>query len=115
MTTVGLVSTVGYLIVGLKMAIPLGLLTGFAEIVPTLGPFAALVIALLFALTQSPGTVFGVLIVYSFVQLLESYVLLPMVIKKTTHIPPVVDTVHGRVLGQFWAGLDCYWQCRWTW
>ena len=72
-------------------------------------------IALLFALTQSPGTVFGVLIVYSFVQLLESYVLLPMVIKKTTHIPPVVTLFTVVFWGQLLVRLDCCWRCRWTW
>lgn len=107
MAAVGVASGIGYAVVGLNLGLPLAVLAGVSEIVPTLGPAATFLIALLFAATQGSGVVLGVAIVYGIVQLLESYVLLPLVMKEAVKIPPVVTlftvVLWGQVFGA--AGL----------
>lgn len=107
MMVVGLASWVGYVLVGLDFAIPLALVAGVAEIVPTVGPAVAFVVALLFAATQGVGVLIGVCIIYVIVQVIESYILVPLVMKKAVDIPPVVTlftvVLWGKVFGA--AGL----------
>lgn len=107
MAVVGLAAWIGFAVVGLEFAVPLALLAGVAEIVPTVGPAAAFLVALLFASTQGTGTLIGVAVTYVLIQLVESYVLVPLVMKKAVKVPPVVTlfsvVLWGKVFGA--AGL----------
>ena len=107
MAVVGVAAWAGYVLVGLEFAAPLALLAGVAEIVPTVGPAAAFLVALLFAATQGTGTLLGVAVVYIVIQVIESYVLVPLVMKKAVKVPPVVTlftvVLWGKVFGA--AGL----------
>lgn len=90
MSVIGLVSWIGYTLIGLNMALPLAILAGLAEIVPTVGPLVAFLVALMLGLTQGPATAAGVAGLWVVVQTLESYVLLPLVMREAVSIPPVV-------------------------
>ena len=90
MALVGVASWGAYAAVGLSMALPLALLAGVAEVVPTVGPIIAVSVALVFAATQGTTQVVGVLVAYLIIQTLESYVILPLVMKRAVRIPPVV-------------------------
>ncbi len=107
MVVVGLAAWAGFAVVGLEFAVPLALLAGVAEIVPTVGPAAAFLVALLFASTQGTGTLIGVAVTYLIIQLVESYILVPLVMKKAVKVPPVVTlftvVLWGKVFGA--AGL----------
>ena len=107
MVSIGVASYLGYTIVGLHWALPLAMFAGLTEFVPTVGPAATLLVALLLAATQGAAQVIGVLIVYLVVQGLESYVLIPLVMKSAVDIPPVVALftliLWGKLLGL--AGL----------
>ena len=96
-------SAIGYSIVGLKFALPLALLAGLAEIVPTVGPACAVAVALLLAATQSGAKVVGVLIVYAVIQAIEAYVILPMIMRGAVNIHPAVTlfsvVLWGKVFG----------------
>jgi predicted PurR-regulated permease PerM len=103
MLIVGVASWIGYRVVGLQFAGPLALLAGISEIVPTVGPIIAFVVAVFFAAGQDSGTVWGVLIVYVIVQTLESQVLLPIVMRQAVKISPVVTlftvVLWGKIFG----------------
>jgi predicted PurR-regulated permease PerM len=88
--TIGVASGIGYALVGLNFAIPIAFFAGVSEVVPTVGPLVTFIIALIFAATQSLGTVIGVVIVYAIVQGLESYLLMPLIMKKAVEVPPLV-------------------------
>src|SRR5665213_3234264 len=92
-------SSIGYSIARLKFALPLALLAGFAEIVPTVGPAIAAVVALLFAASQSNGAVVGVILTYVSIQSLEAYLILPLIMKGAVKIHPAI-TLFSVV---FWA------------
>ncbi|MFP4355115.1 MAG: AI-2E family transporter [Phycisphaerae bacterium] len=90
MTVIGVVSGVGFWLIGLKLAAALGLFAGLAQIVPTFGPLLTLVAAMLVAALQGTTQVIGVAAVYLIVQTIESYFLTPMVMRKAVKIPPIV-------------------------
>ncbi len=101
-------SSIGYSLIGLKMAIPLALLAGFAEIVPTVGPaIACLVAALVGAATQGGAAAGAVLFVWGCIQALEAYVILPMIMKGAVNIHPAITlftvVLWGKIFGV--AGL----------
>lgn len=107
MVIVGLVSWLGYTISGITFAIPLAALAGLAELVPTIGPIFAGSVAVLIASTQGSGQVAGAVATWAVVQTLESYLLLPMIMKRAVHMPAVITLFSvifwGEVLGP--AGL----------
>src|SRR5690606_18560946 len=64
-------------------------------------------VATMFALTQGTSTAIGVAVVYLVIQGIESYALVPIVMKRAVMIPPVVTlftvVLWGKVFGA--AGL----------
>ncbi|HXH81359.1 MAG TPA: AI-2E family transporter [Candidatus Tectomicrobia bacterium] len=107
MVCVGVASWIGYTVIGLRVPLLLALLAAVLEIVPTLGPLLTLAAALLIASTQGVTQVVGVLVVYVVVQALESYLILPLVMREAVRVPPFVTLftiiLWGAVLGP--AGL----------
>ncbi|HWE01875.1 MAG TPA: AI-2E family transporter [Tepidisphaeraceae bacterium] len=94
-------SGIGYSIARLKFALPLALLAGLAEMVPTIGPAVAAIIATLFAASQSSGAVVGVVITYTIIQSLEAYLILPLIMRGAVKIHPAI-TLFSVVL---WAKI----------
>ena len=103
MVVMGVGSFVGYTIIGLQWALALGVVAGVLEAVPTVGPLTTFMLSLLIAATQGFGQVIGVTVVYAIVQTIESYVLIPLVMKKAVDIPPVVTlftiVLWGKIFG----------------
>jgi predicted PurR-regulated permease PerM len=97
-------SLIGYTVIGLKLAVPLALLAALCEIVPTVGPAVAAVVAGLFAAaTSGGGAVAGVAIVYGIIQSVEAYVILPMIMREAVKIHPAVTlfsvVLWGKIFG----------------
>jgi predicted PurR-regulated permease PerM len=107
MISIGIASYLGYTAIGLKWALPLAMFAALTEAIPTVGPAVTLLLGLLLASTQGASQIFGVIIVYAVAQGLESYVLIPLVMKSAVDIPPAVSLftliLWGKVLGL--AGL----------
>ncbi|HET6251584.1 MAG TPA: AI-2E family transporter [Tepidisphaeraceae bacterium] len=83
-------SAIGYSASRLKFAFPLALLAGLGEMVPTVGPATAALLALLFAASQSGAAVLGVLLTYATIQSLEAYVILPLIMRGAVKIHPAI-------------------------
>lgn len=96
MALVGIAMGVGLAIIGVPLALVLGVVSGLFEFVPTLGPMIALLPAMALALTEGTDMAFWVLMLYSGVQTLESYLLTPLVQQRVVHLPPVV-TIAGQI------------------
>jgi predicted PurR-regulated permease PerM len=93
-------SAIGYSISGLKFAIPLAVLAGLGEVVPTVGPAIAAIVAMLFAASEgNNSSLVGVLLTYASVQTLEAYLILPLIMRRAVKIHPAV-TLFSVV---FWA------------
>ncbi len=97
-------SALGYTVIGLKLALPLALLAGLCEVVPTVGPATACVIASLFAAaTNGGGAVLGVLAVYAVIQSIEAYFILPLIMRGAVKMHPAVTlftvVLWGKIFG----------------
>ncbi len=104
---IGLISWLFFWIGGVPLPIPLAVLAGLSELVPTIGPAIAFLIALLFAAARGTTTMLVVLGAYAAVHMTESYVLMPLVMKRAVMVLPVVTLftilLWGEVFGV--AGL----------
>ena len=103
MTVTGVASGLGFAIIGLPFAFPLAVLAGLSELAPTFGPTFAFLVATLLGATEGSAMVVKVLIVWAIVQTLESYVVLPLVMKRAVSMPPLVTLFSvvfwGKVFG----------------
>jgi predicted PurR-regulated permease PerM len=90
MLSVGLLSYVGYLIVGLPFAITLAFTAGLLELIPNVGPTIATIPAVLVGLTISPTHAVAALIVQLVVQQLENNLLVPKIMQKAINLNPIV-------------------------
>lgn len=103
MLFVGIGSAVGLVILGVPMAFALGFIAFLLDFIPTIGPIVAAVPAILVAFLEGPMTALWVAIIYFVVQSIESYVLVPIIYKKTVAISPVI-TLGSLVLFGILAG-----------
>lgn len=103
MLFVGVGSAIGLMILGVPMALALGFIAFLLDFIPTIGPIIAAVPAILIAFIQGPMTALWVAIIYFVVQSIESYVLVPLIYKKTVSISPVI-TLGSLVLFGILAG-----------
>ncbi len=90
MIAVGIVVGVGLSILGVPLALVLGLIAGLLEFIPVVGPILAGIPATLVALIQDPILGLYALIFYVVVQQLEGNVLTPIVQQKMVSLPPAL-------------------------
>lgn len=77
-------------ILGLPNALPLALLAGMLEVIPTLGPILAAIPAIIVALTISTPLAIAVIIAYTFIQLLENNILVPKIMQRAVGLNPII-------------------------
>ncbi|MFD2513484.1 AI-2E family transporter [Pontibacter locisalis] len=99
MTVVGVTTVIAFKIIGIPMAYALGVLAFFFEFVPNIGPWLAGIPAVLIGLTQSTQTAIIVAVVYFGIQLLESYVFMPLIFKRAIDLPPALLLFFQVLLG----------------
>lgn len=87
---IGLITWVALTILGIPFALPLAILAGFLEIIPTLGPIIAAIPATIVALAISPVMAISVIGVYVGIQLAENNFLVPKIMQKAVGLNPVV-------------------------
>jgi predicted PurR-regulated permease PerM len=86
-------------------ALPLGIMTGFLEILPLIGPAIAAVIAAGVALSaQGAGAAIGVIAAYFILRQLEDQVVMPIVVGRAVELHPVV-TIFAVLAGGTIAGV----------
>ncbi|HPJ16866.1 MAG TPA: AI-2E family transporter [Candidatus Woesebacteria bacterium] len=104
MTVVGILSYLGYTLIGLKYAVPLALVAGLMEAVPNIGPTVTTVLAALVGLTISPVTALFAILVGLIIQQLENNFLVPKVMKETVGLNPLI-TILVIAIGAKLAGI----------
>ncbi|MCM3387808.1 AI-2E family transporter [Ureibacillus chungkukjangi] len=86
---IGVMMTIGFLIIKLDYAFLLGILAMVTSVVPYLGPVIAITPALIIAIVTSPIMVVYLIIVWTVVQLVEGKFITPNIMGKSLSIHPI--------------------------
>ena len=104
MIVVGILTGLGLWVLGVPLALMLALLAGLLSFIPNLGPILSFVPAALVALMESPTLALYVAALYAGVQLVESYLITPLIQQKAVSLPPALLITVQILLG-LWAGI----------
>lgn len=103
MGSMGLMTGIAYFLIGLEGALLLAVIAALTEAIPIVGPVLGAAPALLVAaMTGRVELVLIVAVVYMVVQIVESNILLPLVMRNTIGIPPflvIVSILAGAAIG----------------
>lgn len=99
MLVVGVFTAIGLEILGMPMPYALALLAALFSFIPNIGPYLALAPAVLIALMQGGNMFIYVLILYFSIQIVESYLITPMIEKKMVRLPPALTLFWMVLLG----------------
>jgi predicted PurR-regulated permease PerM len=105
MIFIGILTWIGLRIIGVPLALTLGLIAGLLSFIPNFGPILSAVPALLLAFIDSPITALYVLGLYIGVQLIESNVVTPIIERETVELPPALTIVSQLALAVLVGGL----------
>ncbi|PJJ85053.1 putative PurR-regulated permease PerM [Mucilaginibacter auburnensis] len=105
MVLVAIMIGIGLTIVGIPGALVLALLTGFLEIVPTLGSVIAMIPGTLLGLTVSTNTGIVVAIIYIISQTITANIVNPLIQKKMINLPPALTLISQLVMGSVSGAL----------
>ena len=105
MVVIAIVITIGLQLMGVPLALALGVLTGLFEFIPVVGPLLSAVPAILMGFTVGPMMALYVAVFYLIVQQLEGNVLTPIVQMKTADLPPVLTLTAVVAMGILFGPL----------
>ncbi len=105
MLFIGLLTWVGLSILGVPLAMTLGLIAGLLSFIPNFGPIISAVPALLLGFIESPTKALYVLLLFIGVQLVESNLVTPMIERRTVEIPPALTIIFQLTLAVMVGGL----------
>ena len=95
--------TIGFAIIGLNAPLLFGLFCGLTDLIPYIGAYIGGAAAVIVGFSQGTITGIAVLIVCIVVQLIENYVLQPVVMSKTTHLHPVTIMIGLLVFAHYFG------------
>jgi len=105
MVLITILITVGLSIMGIPVAMVLGLITGILEIVPNFGPLIAMIPGVLLALTISTNTAIIVALLYIVSQTIVANIVTPLIQKKMINLPPALTLISQLVMGTLSGAL----------
>lgn len=108
MGVVALMSVVGLSILGVKAALALGVLAGFLNLIPNLGPTLSVIPAMAIALLDNPWKVVAVLILYFIIQQVESNFITPVVMAHQVSLLPALTLIAQLFFVTFFGFLGLF-------
>ena len=103
MVVVGVITTFALRMMDIPLAGLLGLISGLLTFIPNLGPIISAIPVVLIALMESPGKAFLAAGFYTVLQMVEGYILTPLILQRTVSLPPALllatQALMGSVLG----------------
>lgn len=100
----GVLTWIALALVGVPMAMILGILTGILAFIPNIGAFISGALMVLVGFSAGVQTGLWAIAVYFIVQTFDGYVLLPLVARKTVDVPPAL-TLGAQILASTLFGL----------
>lgn len=105
MIVIGLVTAGALALLGIRGAIALGIIAGLLEFIPFVGPIAAAVPAIAMGLLDSPQKALWVAIVFTVIQQSEGHLLIPLLMKDSLELPPVLTILSQAVMATVFGFL----------
>jgi predicted PurR-regulated permease PerM len=105
MLIIAILSVAGLMLMGVPMAMTLGVFAAAMAFVPNIGPLIGLVPALLVAWQEGWQLTVGVLALYTGIQTLESYLVTPMVQRRTISMPAALVLAAQLVMGSIQGAI----------
>jgi predicted PurR-regulated permease PerM len=103
MTLMGVLTTIGLLLLNVPMALMLGVISGLFQFVPYVGAFAGSVPGILIGLVQSPFKALEVAVLYLVVHVVEGYFVTPIIQQRAIALPAAallsVQLIMGALFG----------------
>lgn len=99
MAVIGVLTTVGLAMLGIDLALVLGVIAALLSFIPNFGPIASVIPALLVAVADRPEKAVYVLLLYAAIQTVESYGLTPFLQKRMVEMPPALLLTMQVLLG----------------
>ena len=93
----------GFAILGLKAPLLFGLLCGITDLIPFIGPYIGGIAAVIIGFSQSTFVGIMTIIIVVIVQLVENYILQPVVMSKTMKLHPVTIIIGLLIFGHFFG------------
>lgn len=90
MLVMGVVTTIVLFALNVRAAVPLGILAGLLEFIPTVGPILSAVPSVAMAFVDSPEKAAAVAVAYYFIHFTENHLLIPLLMKEGVNLPPVL-------------------------
>lgn len=101
---IGLLTWVVLTLLGVPFALPLAVIAGLLEVIPTIGPIISAVPAIIVTLAVSPHLTLFVVIAYFLIQLVENNFLVPKIMEKAVGLNPIVIII-GVIFGGEMMGV----------
>jgi len=108
MLVIGTVTTIILAIIGVRAALPLGVIAGIFEFIPNIGPMLSAIPAILMGFADSPRMALIVVIVYWAIQFLENNLLIPYLMKQQLNLPPALTLVTQVVMAYVFGFLGLF-------
>jgi predicted PurR-regulated permease PerM len=105
MLFIGILTWIGLSMLGMPLALTLGLIAGFLSFIPNFGPILSAIPAVLLAFIESPSMAVYTAGLYIFVQLIESNLVTPLIEKETIAMPPALTIMFQLTLAVLVGGL----------
>ena len=90
MTIIGVLSAAALYLIGIPFALLLGIFSGLVSFIPFVGPAISVIPPVLLALVGTPVDALWVILAYAIIQMVESYLVYPIVMSRAVSLHPAV-------------------------
>ena len=104
MLIIGIFAYIGLVLLRVDFALPLAILSGLLEIIPTVGPIVSAIPAVIIGLAGSPMLALSVVLLFFIIHQAENTLVVPFVMKKSVGLPPLL-TIVALMIGGKLAGI----------
>jgi predicted PurR-regulated permease PerM len=108
MATIGVVSFIGLMILGVPLALANALLAGLLEFIPNIGPILSVIPPMAVAVLADPWKPVAVLALYLLIQQFEAYLLVPFVMRRQVSLLPAFTLLSVVIFGTFFGFLGVF-------
>jgi len=108
MLVIAVITTTALALIGVRGALPLGVLAGILEFIPNVGPTLSAIPAILMGFADSPRMALTVVGVYWAIQFLENNLLIPYLMKEQLDLPPALTLVTQVIMAYVFGFLGLF-------